>query len=275
MSLPNSRGYTRASRAFLVIYFLCIFIPIATVFVWAFVDAWPWPDLVPQAFSTRGLEEIFNTYSPNGFVLLQSVLIAFAVSALSVIIGTLTARALVDYEFPGRELFRYLTVLPFLVPVTVFAMGIQVAFIRMGLANTVLGVIIAHTVVAMPYATFIMYDVTAAAGTQLEEQAKVLGAGLWQRIVHVTIPQLLPGILSAASMAYIVSFSQYFLTLLVGGGTVKTFAVVMFPYLASGDRTIACAYGAVFLLVTFAVFLLFETLLRRLGFKRQQSLFGG
>ena len=53
------------------------------------------------------------------------------------------------------------------------------------------------------------------------------------------------------------------ITLIIGGGKVKTLALIMFPYLSSGDRTMASAYGAVFLVVIFAVFLLFEVLLRK------------
>lgn len=64
--------------------------------------------------------------------------------------------------------------------------------------------------------------------------------------------------LSAFSMAYIVSFSQYFLTLLIGGGKVKTFTIVMVPYLQSGDRNIASVYSAVFLGITLVIFGLFE-----------------
>ena len=69
---------------------------------------------------------------------------------------------------------------------------------------------------------------------------------------------LVPVILSAFSMSYIVSFSQYFLTLLIGGGQVKTFTIVMVPYLQSGERNIACAYSTVFLGITIVVFGIFE-----------------
>ena len=71
-----------------------------------------------------------------------------------------------------------------------------------------------------------------AIGNKLEEQAKVLGANTFQAFTKVTLPILSPVILSSLSMSYIVSFSQYFLTLLIGGGKVKTFAIVMFPYLS-------------------------------------------
>ena len=81
------------------------------------------------------------------------------------------------------------------------------------------------------------------------------------------------GIMSSLSMCYIMSFSQYFLTLLVGGGRVQTFVLVLFPYLSGGDRTIACAYSLVFLAVTFAVFLAFELVLRRFGVREGGGLY--
>jgi putative spermidine/putrescine transport system permease protein len=59
-------------------------------------------------------------------------------------------------------------------------------------------------------------------------------------------------------MAYIISFSQYFLTLLIGGGSVKTLAVVMVPLIYGGDRTIASAYALLFTLSSLIVFGLFE-----------------
>ena len=129
------------------------------------------------------------------------------------------------------------------------------------------------SIVALPYAIIIMTDITRAAGTRREDAARTLGAGTWQMLRHVTIPQLLPGILSALSMCYIMSFSQYFLTLLVGGGKVQTFVLVLFPYLSSGDGTITCAYSLVFLVVTFAVFFVFELLLRRFGVREGDDLY--
>lgn len=87
-------------------------------------------------------------------------------------------------------------------------------------------------------------------GNGLEEQARVLGATPWKAFYKVTLPMLAPVMLSSFSMAYIVSFSQYFLTLLIGGGQVKTFTIVMVPLLQGGNRNIASVYSTVFLGVT-------------------------
>lgn len=145
-----------------------------------------------------------------------------------------------------------------MVPATVFAMGIQITFIKMGLNNRIAGIIIAHLICSLPYAVRLIMDGTAAVGSRLEEQARVLGASPFQAFYKTSLPMLTPVILSAVSMSYIVSFSQYFVTLLIGGGNVKTFTILMVPYLQSGNRNIACIYSTLFLGVTLLVFGVFE-----------------
>ena len=254
---------TKAAWTVLVLHLITVFLPLLVIAVWAFTATWPWPNLLPGVFSGRGIVEIFRQQPGMGATILRSVCIALVTGILSTTVAALAARALANYRFRGRTLLRFSVMLPFLIPVTVFAMGVQVAFIRMGLADTALGVILAHTVIALPYSILLLTDVTAAAGTRLEEQARTLGAGFFAAFFRVQVPQLIPGLLASLSMAYILSFSQYFLTLLIGGGAVKTLALIMFPYLTSGDRTIASAYGLLFLIISLVVFLVFELLLRR------------
>lgn len=264
--MSRRRGHTAGRAvacALVALQAFCVLGPVAIIAAWAFTASWPWPQLFPETFSARGVEELFGPAQRVGEVLGSSVGIALATAALTTAVATLAARALSHYRFFGREAFRFAVLVPFLIPATVFAMGVQVAFIRAGLAGTIAGVVIAHSIVALPYASLIMADAMEAAGSRLEEQARTCGAsgaGAWLTII---LPTLAPSLLSAASMSYILSFSQYFLTLLVGAGKVKTLALVMFPYLASGDRTIASAYGVVFIAATLVVFLLFEVLLRK------------
>ena len=268
-----ARRHALVARIFLVIYLLLLFIPLVLVLIWAFTDAWPWPGLWPADFSLRGWREIFTGTDAVTGTLFWSIAIAVAVSIITTVIATMAARALCHHDFAGRELFRFATVLPFLIPSTVFAMGIQVFFLRTGLADTVPGVILAHSIVALPYAVTIMCDVTAAVGMRMEEAAICSGACRLRAFFEVGLPLLLPGVLSALSMSYIISFSQYFLTLIIGGGTVTTLAVVMFPFLTAGDRTVAAAYAVTFLAVTFGVFLVFEAILKYLGMEEQHNLY--
>ena len=269
------RRATAIARTLVGVELALVALPLLVFVVWAFTDARPWPDLWPQAFSARGIEQALSGRQNMGWdTLALSIGIAAACAVLTTAVAALACRALCHFQWRGRDVFQFATILPFIIPSTVFAMGIQVVFLQIGLARTVPGVILAHSIVALPYAIILMTDITRAAGTHREEAARSLGAGPWQMLRHVTIPQLLPGIVSSLSMCYIMSFSQYFLTLLVGGGRVQTFVLVLFPYLSGGDRTIACAYSLVFLVVTFAVFLIFELLLRRFGAREEGSLYG-
>lgn len=262
-------GFPRRSPwavALLVLQAAVVAVPVAVVCLWAFAASWPWPDLLPTDWSLKGVEPLVSGSLGMGLPMIGfSVLVAFAASVVATVCGAMAARAVVLHRWRGSSLFHVGTMLPFLIPATVFAMGVQVAFIRVGLAYTAAGVVLACAVVSLPYACSIMVDVTRAAGTGLEDAARVCGAPWWEVLRHVTLPQLAPGLVSSLSMGFVVSFSQYFLTLLVGGGRVRTYALIMFPYLSGADRTVAGAYGLGFMVVTFAVFWLFETLLRRIA----------
>ena len=242
----------------LLVLIAAILIPAATLFLWIFTERWAWPDLVPQVFSKRALLEIAGRKKELLRIIGSSILISTVVAALSGVIGIMTARAILLYRFPGKQLIYFFTILPFMVPATVFAMGIQITFIKVGLNNRIEGVIIAHLVCSLPYGAHLIMDGTMAVGNRLEEQARVLGASPFQAFYKTSLPVLAPVIHSAVSMSYIVSFSQYFLTLMIGGGSVKIFTILMVPYLQSGNRNIACIYSALFLGVTLLIFAVFE-----------------
>jgi len=247
----------------LAVFVIVIILPLFTIALWVFTERWAWPSLIPQIFSLRSVEAVFRDRAELAQLFLSSIWISLVVAFFSVVIGTMAARALTCYDFFWKKLFSFVSLLPFLVPTTVFAMGIQVTFIKLGLSGTITGVIIVHLICSLPYAVTLLQDGTRAMGTRLEEQARVLGAGPWKAFMKVTLPNLLPVILSAFSMAYIVSFSQYFLTLMIGGGSVKTFSIVMVPYLSGGQRNFASVYSLIFLAVTITIFGIFEWLVSR------------
>ena len=251
-----------SARLFLALVIGTIILPLTVIVAWSFANRWPWPELLPLAWSWRGMDEVFASHSLVMDVLIYSIALSLAVAVIATMIGLLTARALAFYEFWGKKLIIYASMLPVIVPTTVFAMGIHVIFIRQGLAGNLWGVLIGHVIVALPYTIHILRGLTLRIGSELEEQAQILGASEGRAFYTVSLPLLLPGILSALSMAYIISFSQYFLTLLIGGGQVKTLSLVMVPFIMSGDRTLASAYALVFLVTSLLVFIIMEGLVR-------------
>lgn len=237
---------------------VCIFLPMTLVLVWSVTERWPWPELLPESLSLRTVKELLFGSASLPRLLGSSIALGLTVAFLGTVIGILTARATELHEFRGRELVRFGAFLPLLVPGTVFAMGIQITLIRLGLSDTIGGVIIVHLIAAVPYCITIMTDVTRSVGLRLEQQAQVLGAGPLRAFFQVTLPSLLPGILSSMSMGFILSYSQYFTTLMVGGGRVRTIALVLVPYIQSGDRALSAVYSVAFVGSALLVFFVFE-----------------
>ena len=255
---------SRILNIILVLTALIIFLPVAVMLIWTVTGRWPWPSLLPESFTTRTVSELFKSSSGVYGILFSSIALGAIVSVLGTVIALMTSRATEIYRIKGSSIISYSSMLPLLVPGTVFAMGIQVYLIRMGLGDTLAGVVIVHLGAALPYCITIMMDMTAAVGNRLEEQAQVLGAGPSEAFFHVSLPQLMPGILSSISMAYIISYSQYFTTLLAGGGKIKTLALVMVPYIQSGDRALSSVYAVTFVGSALIVFAIFEALIHRM-----------
>ncbi|MBK9050528.1 MAG: ABC transporter permease subunit [Chloroflexi bacterium] len=119
------------------------------------------------------------------------------------------------------------------------AMGIHVAFIRYGLADSLLGVILVHLVPVTPYMVLILASVFANYNPDVEGQARSLGARPRQVLWHITLPAILPGLVVGSLFAFIISWSQYLLTLLIGGRNVITLPILLFSF-ANGRQRHHC-----------------------------------
>ena len=247
-------------KIIVIIFSLVVILPILPLFMWVFTERFTWPSLFPQTFSMRAVNSLIRMNSELMQTFALSIVLSLTVAAISVVIGLMTARALSFYEFRLKGVVSFLVMFPFLVPTTVFAMGIQVTLLRVGLAGNVWGVILCHVIYSAPYATRLIEEGTRALSLKLEEQARVLGCSPVKAFFSVSLPNLVPVILSAFTMAYLISFSQYFLTLLIGGGNVNTFAVIMVPYIQGGERNFASIYSLVFMIVTIVIFAGFDRL---------------
>ena len=248
-------------KLFLVCAACCILLPAFQLLLWSVAERWPWPALLPESLSLRTLKELLFGSAKLPRLLLSSISLGLVVAFLSTLIGILTARATELYQFRGKELVSFGAFLPLLVPGTVFAMGIQITLIRLGLSDTVAGVVLVHLIAAVPYCITIMTDVTRAVGDKYEQQARVLGASPLRAFWEGSLPSLLPGILASMSMGFVLSYSQYFTTLMVGGGRVKTIALVLIPYIQSGDRSLSSIYCVAFVGSALIVFHIFESLI--------------
>jgi putative spermidine/putrescine transport system permease protein len=164
------------------------------------------------------------------------------------LIGIPAGRALGMYRFRGKALVELMVLAPALIPPLAATLGLQLVFIRLGLADTMAGVILVHLIPAIPYMTVSMSGVFANYNSDYEEQARSLGAGKGRTFFSVTLPAVLPGVVTGGMFAFLISWGQYILTLLVGGGRIITLPVLLFSFAGSGDAALAGAMSIIFLL---------------------------
>lgn len=239
---------------------LALLLPFAPLLIWSFSRRWYFPALLPTEWSLRAWEYVLLPGSRVGPALGQSVVIALAVTGLAALLGIPAGRALGLHQFRGKRLVEFLILAPTIVPTLAAAMGIHVAFIRYGLADSPGGVILVHLIPVLPYMTLIMSSVFANYNPDYEAQARTLGAKPRQVWRHITLPAILPGVVVGSLFAFVISWSQYVLTLLIGGGQVITLPLLLFAFANSGDNPITAALSLVFI----APALLFALLAARL-----------
>jgi putative spermidine/putrescine transport system permease protein len=206
-------------RGLLVLGLLLPFVPLLA---WAGTGQWRFPAVLPQHASGRGLRLLFDPSSDVLQGLVTSLVLGVTVSAVAVLVGLSAGRALGLYAFRGKRLVQFLLLAPAIVPGLTVTLGIQVSNFE----------------------------------TEYEDQARVLGAGPLRAFWHVTLPVLRPSIVVAAFFAFLISWSEYILTLLIGGGTVKTLPLLLFAYIGGSDLNLAAALAVLFLLPPFALVLL-------------------
>jgi putative spermidine/putrescine transport system permease protein len=222
---------------------LDLLVPLVPLLGWAVSGRWRYPALVPEETSARGLALVLDARVLDA--LLTSTAIAVSVAVLAAALGFTAGRALGLYAFRGKRLVQFLLLAPAIVPTIAVTLGIQVFFLRYGLADTLAGVVLVHLVPTVPYVSLVMAAAFANLDVDLEDQARMLGAGPLRRALSVTLPAVRPGLVVAAFFAFLISWSEYILTLLVGGGTVRTLPLLLFAAIGSSDLTAAAALSLV------------------------------
>ncbi len=231
-------------------------LPFAVLIVWSFSDRWFYPELWPRQWGLRAWDYVFGTAGYQIITaLVQSMLVALTTALISVAIGIPAGRALGLYDFKGKDLISVILTLPVIVPPLCVAMGLHFWFIKLGLASTFAGVVLVHLTFCLPYSVFVLWGVFSNYNPDYEEQARSLGASAWRVIARVMLPLTFPGIMVAALFSFLLSWSQYLSTLIIGGGRVTTLPVLLFALMGSGDRPVAAAVSIVFVVPAFVALL--------------------
>lgn len=225
----------------------CIALPFLPLLIWSLSERWFFPELLPTRFGLRAWAYVFGTAGAQILnALWQSVAISGVTALISVALAIPAGRALGLYAFRGKNLAATLLILPVIVPSLSVAMGLHLWFLRLELTETTLGVILIHLSFCLPYAVFVMWGVFTNYNPDYEDQARSLGASSLQVFWRVMLPFIFTGVMVAGLFSFLLSWSQYLSTLIIGGGQITTLPVLLFALMGSGDRPVAAAVSLVF-----------------------------
>lgn len=248
---------TRGAHALLVVWFL---LPVVPLLVWAAANRWRFPAIIPQEWGIDGIRTAIGAGAASAFA--TSTALALSVAALATPAGALAARALVLHNVPFRGPVAALLLAPLAFPPFAVAMGLDVLLLRLGIPN-LLGVVLILTVVAIPYTTYVMRVGFGAYDVRYEEEARTLGARRSMVFWNVQVPLLAPAIATAAFLAFLVGWTDYIVTILIGGGRLVSVPVLVGAFAAgTGNQSVVAALS-VTAIVPPLVLLLFLLRLRR------------
>ncbi len=223
---------TAATALVLVVVF---YYPVATVFV----DAVVVDGQVTIAPLVSVLTSRFYLVDIFGFTAYQALLSTIA----SVLLGLPGAWLLARFEFPGRETLRSLTILPFVMPSIMVAIGFVATFGRNGTLNAVLGalglptvdllftieaIVIAHAFYNAPLVARVTTAAWESVDASAVETARSLGASPVRAFRDVVLPQLLPAIAIGATLTFVFTFASFPIVLALGGFQLATVEVFIY-----------------------------------------------
>lgn len=162
----------------------------------------------PQSYGIRWYEYVARQPEWRSAVG-RSLLIAFIVTPLAVLFGTLAAFGLDRGPARGRQAIYSFLIAPLILPHLVLALGMLRLALVVGLEDTTFALVLGHLTIALPYVLVTVGASLSTLDRVQEEAAQSLGANGWQVFLYVVLPGIRPGILAGAIFAFITSFDEF------------------------------------------------------------------
>lgn len=166
----------------------------------------------------------------------NSLIVAACTTAISTVIGTATAIALARYRFRLRRFYEGLMLMPMMMPDIVLGIGLLIFFVTLGMQLSLLTIIIGHCTFLTSYVFIVVQARIAGIDPALEEAAADLGASEWVTLRKVLLPQLAPGILGGALLAFVISMDDLVITYFIAGTGSTTLPVFIFGMIRRGVK---------------------------------------
>ena len=247
-----------------IILFLLI-VPSLVVIPMSFSNS-QYLEFPPRDWSFRWYENYFFSWKvENGFndwmaATRTSLLVAVLTIFVATPIGTLAAYGLINSTSRLRTILFPIMISPMMVPIILVAIGLFYFYVQFKMVNSVLGLVLGHSLVAMPLVLIIVMSALKNYDMNQEKVARSLGASRARAFIEITLPQIKFSVISASLISFLTSFDEIIISLFVAGGDNSTITRSMFLALRDQiDPTIA-AISTVLILISSGLLIITQLL---------------
>jgi spermidine/putrescine transport system permease protein len=225
MDVALSRAGAWVLRAFFFFVVLFLYAPIVILLIFSFNDS-AVPAFPLSGFTFHWYHQFLTNSELRG-ALENSAVVASISSLGAVVLGVLSSIALTRRRFRGKAAVSALLLSPLVIPYLVFGISLLLLFHQLGVPRSLLTVVIGHIVISLPYTILVLVPRLDQIDISLEEAAFDLGASRLRTFRSITLPLILPAVVSAFLIAFTTSFDEYAVASFVVG-TKLTFPIYLY-----------------------------------------------
>ncbi|WP_201841937.1 ABC transporter permease [Microvirga zambiensis] len=211
----------------------------------------------PKGFSTQWYSNAFAS-TPFMSALWTSTKLAVTATVIVLSVGSAAAFAIARYRFIGSSLFQSIALSPLIVPVVVLGLGLLQFLSWMGFSQSYLGLFVGHLIIMLPYVVRTMVTGLLLLDRTLEQAAMNLRAPPFRVFCRITLPLLVPSLITAGVFAFVTSFGNVTLSSFLASSGTVTLPVQIFTYVEYSYDPIVAAVSTIVIAVTAVVILVIE-----------------
>lgn len=248
-----------------LVFFVFLYLPIALIVIYSFnanpINMMIWSGTTLDWY--RSLFGLSNELSASTMYvesteqllasLRTSLMVASTTTLISTVIGTLTALALARFRFRLQGFYRVLLFMPMLMPDIVLGIALLIFFVGSGVPLGKTSIIIGHCTFLISYVFLIVSARLAGMDTRLEEASADLGASPWRTFRRITLPQILPGVIGGALLAFIISMDDLVITYFIAGVDSTTLPVYIYGMIRRGIKPEINAIATLLLIASLVI----------------------
>ncbi len=256
------------SKLYLALVLLITYLPIAVVVVFSFNDSKLFVSW--EGFSLRWYQDLFHDAA-----LLEALRNSLVLGGLSclcaAVIGTLGAIGMARVNYKSKGMIEYLSTVPIMVPEIILGMAFMSFFTLLNLPFGMLTLVIAHVSFSIPYVFMMVKSRLVGIDKSLEEAARDLGASPARTFWDITLPLIMPAVLSGCILAFAMSFDDVVISIFINGPTLSTLPIKVYTQIKNGVTPEINALCTLLLAAVVAVMLISRLLRATVGKRRNTA----